>query len=189
MLLWGCARDRTAVDMEDLPVLRSGMLVFRLGNGVFSNEFRQRASHEQRFSHVGIVCVEQGRVTVYHTEASEWTGRGGAKKEDLKDFLMGARDVAFYELPVDTIVLGRFLKKAQEYYEQRVPFDLDFDNSTDDRLYCTELVSKALNSAFDSIVVRASLDVNGKKIFALDDLYGLEGIIKYELRESNKAVK
>ncbi len=151
--------------------LHSGDIVCRLGNGFFSKYFKDFASKEQRYSHIGIVEVTQDTIFVLHTEASELTGIGVAKREPLTQFLEGITTFGFYRVDCTAIVRQRIVTKANEYYRHKIPFDMDFNATDDSELYCTELVAKAINYAFDSIVLRPELQLGNKNFYGLDAIY------------------
>ena len=59
------------------PHLKNGDIILRSGIGFWSERFRQSNTNDKRFSHVGIVLVdEQGTVSVLHAEGDDHTGEG-----------------------------------------------------------------------------------------------------------------
>lgn len=151
--------------------LHSGDLVLRLGNGFFSNYFKQYASSEKKFSHVGILFREQNQIFVYHTEASELTGIGKVKKELLSEFLNDIHVYEFYRLQYPDSILDAMLRKAQHYHLSEIPFDTSFNSYDESELYCTELVANSINYACKDLVIKPTLELNHQKIYALDDIY------------------
>lgn len=151
--------------------LRSGDIVCRLGNGFFSNYFRKYASKEQRYSHIGIVEVTGDTVFVIHTEASELTGIGYAKREPIADFVKGVTAFGCYRLQSDKELREKFVKKGKSYYLKHTAFDLDFDATDDAKVYCTELVATALNDAFDRKLIKPNLRLGDKYFYGLDAIY------------------
>lgn len=151
--------------------LKSGMLVCRLGNGFFSNYFRKYASAEQKFSHIGILSIENDSVFVYHSEASELTGIGSVRRDEIHVFLKGIKVFEFYEMDYSETEIASIVSEAKKYFRQKTPFDLDFDNSNDDKLYCTELIATAINNILGEDEIQPGIILNDKEIYGLDDIY------------------
>lgn len=172
LLLLSCCHTEPAppADTSDYG-LRSGDVVCRQGRGFFSKYFRAFASQEQRYSHIGIIEVVRDSVFVIHTEASELTGVGAVKREPLARFLKHSAVFGFYRIDGADSLCRKIVARANEYYRQKVPFDLNFDAADDSELYCTELVAKTLNYAFDSILIKPELQLGKKKFYSLDAVY------------------
>lgn len=151
--------------------LKNGTLVCRLGNGYFSNYFRKYASKEKKFSHIGIISKENNELYVYHSEASELTGVGFVKKEKIKTFLRDIKVFEFFEFNYNDSIKGEIISKINGYYLNKTPFDLNFDSENDNELYCTELIATSINKALNKKEIIPSLKLNGKNIYALDDIY------------------
>lgn len=131
---------------------RAGDLLFRRGRSVLSRAVLA-ADEGGAFSHVGIVVETPDGPGVVHTVAGEDGAEGGARRDALADFLAPgrARDAALYRLAPDGAGNDRLPEAAAEvardYAVQGVPFDGEFDLTSDERLYCTELVWAAFRSA------------------------------------------
>ncbi len=150
----------------------NALLVCRLGTGFFSGYFRRYASKEQRFSHIGILSFEQGALYVYHSEASELTGIGSVRRDLLTDFLEGIQHYDYYAFDYSDSVKAQILDTVKRYYAQHTPFDLDFNSADDKSLYCTELIAVSVNKVVcDTLKIQPTLSLNGRKVFALDDIY------------------
>lgn len=180
-LFLSCTNVNKNNTLETIPnqvKLTNGVLVCRLGNGFFSDYFRKYASKEKRFSHIGIISIENGEYFVYHTEASELTGVGFVKKESLISFLDGIKIYEFFEMKYSERTKSKILENVYNYYIHKTPFDLSFDSSNDSELYCTELIATSINNALNKEIILPTLILNGKKIFSLDDIYLNENVEK-----------
>lgn len=167
-------------NLNDLnfEILESGDLVLRLGNGYFSNYFKQYASLEKKFSHIGIVSRENDTIFVYHSEASEFTGVGFVKKELLNSFLDEIEIYDFYRLNFKDSINFQITEQAKHYYRKKIPFDMDFNSSNDKKLYCTELIATSINKTLKDSIIKPTLNLNKKKLYALDDIYLNENVKK-----------
>jgi hypothetical protein len=173
-------KTRKVIHTQDL---HSGDMVLRLGNGFFSNYFKQYASSEKKFSHVGILFIDHNQVFVYHTEASELTGIGKVKKELLSNFLTDIEVYEFYRLQYPDSILNAILNKAQNYHALEIPFDTSFNSFDESELYCTELVANSINYACRDSVIKPTLVLNHHKIYALDDLYKHPNVNKINIQK------
>lgn len=101
-------------------------------------------------SHAGIIVSKNNTFFVIHTVNNTLSGIDGMQEHEIHAFLERARP--------DSIIVMRPLwktseqrAKALEYVQQRldcrVPFDNAFNFSDDSKLYCTELLAHALDSA------------------------------------------
>lgn len=158
--------------------LSNGVLICRLGTGFFSEYFKKYASRERKFSHIGIVSIENGNYYVYHSEASELTGIGHVKKEPLDSFLEGIAVFDFFEMNYSDQTKLKIIDKVKSYYTHKTPFDLSFDSYDDSELYCTELIAISINQVLNKEVIKPTLILNGKEIYSLDDIYLNENMDK-----------
>lgn len=134
----------------DECLFRDGDLVFRQGRGIFSGMFASMGKVPSRYSHVGMIAVRGARLVVIHADASELTGRGFVREEPVETFLNDAHaeSAALYRVSGrEEDGPARAARIAAGFAEARVPFDSDFDLSTEDALYCTEMVWVAYDRA------------------------------------------
>lgn len=146
-------------------------IVCRLGNGYFSSAFRKVASKEQKYSHIGLIAIEQDSVFVYHSEASELTGIGFVKRESLASFLFDIDQFAIYRINCSVRMRNAIIGNARCYYQEQVPFDIEFNSFDTHALYCSELVAVSINKAWGSRLISPTLNLSGKLVYALDDIY------------------
>lgn len=155
----------------DLKEFRNGDIIYRHGNGFFSDYFRKSSNREQLYSHGGIVAIDSSRVYIIHSEATELTGVGGVRKEPLAVFLKDISTWAVYRLDTTQTVRDSIVYLATEYLNKETPFDLDFDNTSDDKVYCTELIALSVNKATYRNLIKATGSIRNKPYYAIDDTY------------------
>lgn len=168
--------------------LKSGMLICRLGNGFFSNQFRKVASAEQKFSHIGILSIENDSVFVYHSEASELTGIGSVKRDEIHHFLQGIHTFEFYKFNYTDSITTQIVNHVKWYYKNKTPFDLDFDSYNDDKLYCTELIATAVNKVVGHTEIQPNIRIKNKLIYGLDDIYLNQNVRKISFDNNGKLI-
>jgi hypothetical protein len=166
------AYNRHLVDSA-VHILRTGDLVLRTGADVTSYIFTQFNQTDKTYSHCGLVIIENGYPFVYHSI-------GG---EDNPDEKLRRDSASFWFSPVNNLGFGiaRFSFNSSQtaalqqtiyqYFREQRRFDMDFDLSTNDRLYCAEFVYKALNQALkDSTFIRPVSKL-GKTFVSVDNLF------------------
>lgn len=127
--------------------LQDGDLVFRRGRDAIG---RIVLSHGERprFSHVGVVVRMGNQALVAHALPETPGQTGGVRLDPLETFSSPARaaDVGYFR---PRVLTAEQRAQVRRYLLQSVgtPFDMRFRYSSDDSVYCTELVLKALSTA------------------------------------------
>lgn len=171
-MLVSCHNNESSSSGEwDLKKIRNGDIIYRHGNGFFSDYFRKSSNREQLYSHGGIIAIDNNKVYVIHSEVSELTGVGGVRKESLNVFLKDISTWAVYRLDTTQVVRDSIVYIANQYLNKETPFDLDFDNTSDDKVYCTELIALSINKSTHRNLIKATGSIRNKPYFAIDDTY------------------
>ncbi len=163
------ATDGAVVQPPRLPgppaELLDGDIVFRRGVDAIGRMVLSYGDRP-RFSHVGMVVRVAGETLVVHALPETPGAGGGVRMERLGMFSspLRASDVGYYRVgrltPDQRREIHRFLLE-----HVGTPFDLRFEYSTDDSMYCTELVLKALSQT--GIEVAPALD--SVRVVTLDE--------------------
>jgi hypothetical protein len=140
-----------AYDMisEGELIVKDGDLVLRSGQEFTSQFIRQISKKDQTYSHSGIVFFENGYPFIYHILTGDENPGGSIKKDSLKNFCNPRRNFGFgiYRYEMDSPEVSQFKKIILGWYQQRLKFDSAFNLKTDDRMYCSEMIAKALERA------------------------------------------
>lgn len=136
--LWNYRMADSAVGL-----LHTGDVVLRMGMGAQSQMLAQMNRGRKDYSHCGIVLVEKGYPFVYHCIGGEDNPDARLRRDSAIRFFSPDRQTAIgiVRYPADTLAERNIVRN---YYRQRPRFDMQFDMSTDDKLYCTEFVYKVL---------------------------------------------
>jgi hypothetical protein len=119
-----------------LEILKDGDIICRLGDRLWSRLFKDVSVSDRRYSHLGIIRIDNGQVTVIHAEGTAEPGRDFVKEEPLDDFAKIARAIGIYR--ANGVDGNQISSLAVEYLG--VPFDWQFNLDDEERLYCTELL-------------------------------------------------
>jgi hypothetical protein len=123
-------------EQEIIPSLKDGDIICRLGDRPWSFFFKEISPKDKRFSHLGIVRINNGVISVINAEGSALEGRDQVNEVSLTDFLKVARSIGIYRLRDFD---GGLISKTALEFKGR-PFDWQFDMNEDDKLYCSELL-------------------------------------------------
>lgn len=166
MVLPGCFsrndRDSAKQDLSDneldarwsevkqaTALIREGDLLLRCGNDQTSATLRDFSHKDKTFSHSGIALRVDGEIYVYHNMAGNLNPDEVVRKDKVDSFFNPANNVAIgiyrYDMKEDEV--QRMRDTILKYYDQKLLFDMNFDLETDDRMYCAEMLAKAITRA------------------------------------------
>jgi hypothetical protein len=126
---------------------------------------------EKKYSHAGILTIENRNVYVYHSIGGEENKSNKLRKDLLSTFCNPATVYSFgiYK-PLLSLKERRAIDSiADNYFKSAMEFDTDFDLQNDDRMYCTEFVYKIFEKVHPNYFSFSRF--SGKDYIACDDLY------------------
>jgi len=150
---------------EIASALSDGDVILRLGDGLWSRFFKDLSPNYRKFSHMGIVRIRDGAISVIHAEGLAIQGLDSVNEVSLGEFLGSALSVGVYRLLREDGAMVSDL--ALEYVG--VPFDWQFDMADGSRLYCTELLYVVLRRVNPEIRLNAAwIRGLGRHVIPLD---------------------
>lgn len=151
-------------------LFRSGDIIFRDGRGVISSAFRRLSLTDPRYSHAGIIHKENGMVFVYHILGGERGMNNKMRKDPLSYFCNPHQSNSFAVYRMDQS--GKKIDSLAAYYfSKNLEFDTGFNLSTDDKMYCTELIYKILIKVSGQENFLPLTTFSGVKYEACDNIY------------------
>ncbi len=157
----------------DYTTLRTGDLIFRHGRGAISNMLMAFSRREAKYSHAGIISIENKKVFVYHAIGGEENSSNKLRKDPL-DVFCNPNDVhsfGIFRLDLDSLQLLEVDSLSKNYFMHGLEFDTKFDMATDDRMYCSEFVYKVIMHVVRNENYLSLSTVSGIKFVACDNLY------------------
>jgi hypothetical protein len=154
-------------------MVEPGDLIMRTGSDFMSETIRLLSTKDQTYSHCGIASIENDSVFVYHAIGGEWNPDQKLRRDPFEIFCNPFENRGFgifrYKLSrqQDTALVGL----ARGYYKQGLMFDTKFDLASNDRMYCSEFVYKAVENASDHKIVLPATIINHIKFVATDNLF------------------
>ncbi len=140
--------NAAAIDSA-LLLLRDGDLVVRTGADAISVMLRQMNLRDKTYSHCGIVMIEDGYPFVYHSIGGEDNPDERLRRDSAAFFFSPIYNerMGIARLDLTSTQIEELHVVVRRYYAARIPFDMDFDMATDDKLYCAEFVYKAIGES------------------------------------------
>jgi len=164
--------NKHAIDSV-VATLQSGNIVLRMGLGADSHLLAQINRKDKSYSHCGIVMVEDGYPFVYHSIGGEDNPDERLRRDSANFFFSPDHNIRLAVIQYDYSA-----EKVQElrqvvgaFYHSRPRFDMQFDLKTDDKLYCSEFVYKAITRTMNDTAYISTTSVLGHNIVGIDDLF------------------
>jgi len=146
--------------------VKNGDIICRLGDRLWSQYFKDISIEDKRYSHMGIIRINNNQITVIHAEGTTKAGKDFVKEESLNDFIKIARAIGVYRIN-DIDDGNKIATLALEYLN--LPFDWQFDMQDNSKIYCTELLYVILKRALPTIELKTIyIKELGKDIIPLD---------------------
>ena len=156
-----------------LPLIRTGDLITRTGNDFTSESLRQLNRRDQTYSHCGIAIIENDSVFVYHALGGEFNPDQALLREYFPAFASPQynRGVGIYRFPLSTTAVRQLTQTVQLLHRACIPFDMDFDLITNERLYCAEFVTKAYRAGTDGWLHFDTSRLGNRLFAGVDDCF------------------
>ena len=161
-------------------IIQDGDMILRNGTDEVSAAARGFNRKEKIYSHCGIIQIEQDTAWVYHAIGGKYNPSNQLKREPLVSFCDKKENdkIAIYRFSMDSVEKKDLNNTVNQYYQQKLPFDLFFNFNTDDAMYCAEFVFKSYNQAFKNKLNTTLIkDEEGRVYVTVDDLYLNEYVI------------
>jgi hypothetical protein len=150
-------------------MVNTGDLVLRNGKGLIS-EFFRNASIEKKYTHAGIASRENGTVWVYHILGTP--GSKGLQKVKLEEFCNSRENSGFaiFNYEMENCEKELLISHLNADF-CKVVFDEKFNMKTDDELYCSELIYKAVSYATGNKNLIPVSQFQEQSYVSIDNLY------------------
>jgi hypothetical protein len=139
-------------------LLQEGDLVLRLNHDPASQFIKYFNRRDKSYSHAGIVLFENGYPYVYHIVNGDENPNKQIRKDSLFRFCNPRKNFGFgiYRYKIDSEEAGKLKAVLLDWRKKKIRFDHDFNLATDDLMYCSEMIAKALARATEKRIEIAS---------------------------------
>lgn len=168
----GYADSGSAID-SCISLIQSGDLILRCGRDEISKFFCQLNTRDKKYSHCGTAVKTDSGVYIYHITGDADNVTGRMIYEPVFSFAHPKKNSkwAIVRYDFDSVTRWQFCKKVASFYTAKTVFDEQFDLQSDDKMYCSEMVYKAMLAATqDSLFILPTISVSGKPYIAVDNL-------------------
>ena len=139
-------KDPYIMISEGKALLKDGDLVVRLNTDPSSQYLKNFNRRDKKYSHAGIVLFENGQPNIYHIVNGEENPDEKLKKDSLKRFCDPRKNFGYgiFRYKINAREIKTLRNLLHRWFKQGLQFDSTFNFITDDRMYCSEMISKAL---------------------------------------------
>ena len=155
------------------PQIQNGDLILRTGRDFTSESLRSLNQRNKTYSHCGIARIENDTVFVYHALGGEWNPNQQVRRDPLAYFAdpFNNKKLGIFRYRIEKIDQHQIAAEVHAAYLKNTPFDMDFDLSTSDRLYCAELVARCVESGSRLNVKIPHSHIGQFEFIGVDDLF------------------
>ena len=154
-------------------LIKHGDLIVRTGKDFTSETFRKLSTKDKTYSHCGIASIEHDSIFVYHAIGGEWNPDQKLRRDGIEIFCNPFENKGYgiYRYKLSGNENTSLIKYVQFLYKKEIPFDMQFDLASDDKMYCTEFVYKAIRAATRNKISLSITTFHDKQFVALDNLF------------------
>lgn len=162
-----------AAAWAEAPLFESaeaGDLVLIGEAGLWTDIAEGLSTGDRRYGHVGILVGSPGDWRVIDAGGPILDDGAGVTERPLASFLGKARRVGLYRANLNSIQRKALIAEATRAAADALPFDKEWRLDTEDAVYCTEFVWRALNAATGEESVPSRTVIAGVERITLGDL-------------------
>ena len=153
--------------------IQSGDVVTRTGKDFTSQSLRTLNRRNQVYSHCGIASIENDTLFIYHAIGGEWNPDEKLRRDPwiffAEPYSNKGIGIFRFQLPDSTLI--SLIKTVKDFYKQQIKFDMNFDLTTDNRMYCAEFISKSFTKASNQVINFPHSHINGFEFIGVDDIF------------------
>lgn len=146
--------------------IKEGDLVLRCGNDYISESLSDFSQKEKLYSHSGIAIRDNDTMYIYSNMGGDINPDEIMRRDIVDSFISPVHNVAagVYRYDMTSIELENLKNILHTHYTNKLPFDMNFDLSTDNKMYCAEMIAKSVEQATEKrITFSKSLITPGLK--------------------------
>lgn len=154
-------------------LLKNGDIILRRGNDVISKLFTEFNQQDKSFSHCGITFADSGKWYVFHAIGGEDNPNEELRKELFESFINSKDNKAFgiCDFQFSTQEINSLHQIVDSFYQAKIPFDMQFDLKTNNRLYCAEMVAKSIQFALKNDTFFTLSNHQGFEYYSTDNIF------------------
>jgi hypothetical protein len=129
--------------------IQEGDLVLRCGDDFISESLSDFSQKEKLYSHSGIAMMDSGRMYIYSNMAGDINPDEIMRRDMVDSFITPLHNIAagVYRYDITNAELEKLKSIVHAHYINKLQFDMNFDLTTDDKMYCAEMIAKSVEQA------------------------------------------
>ncbi len=166
--------ERAIVSIRNAKsIIQKGDMIVRTGNDFTSESLRKLSFTDKTYSHCGIASIENDTIFIYHALGGEWNPDEKLRRDPLELFCNPEENRGFgiFSFSFDVVQKEKLDSIIKAWYKNELMFDMKFDLTTNDRMYCAEFVSKAVSLCKDGSINFSTTKINNFEFVAVDNLF------------------
>lgn len=171
--------------------IREGDLVLRCGNDYISESLSDFSQKEKLYSHSGIAMTDNGTMYIYSNMAGDINPDEIIRRDFVDSFISPVHNVAagVYRYDITSSEIEKLKRIVYTHYINKLQFDMNFDLSTNDKMYCAEMIAKSVEEATEKrITFSKSLITPGLKEKYLKQLLNKKVIPSAKVAEQREYI-
>lgn len=155
-----------------LPPVEAGDLLFKgADTGAGTQLAAIWSQGDKRWGHVGIAVENaDGSLSVIHADSGARGETGAVVRVSLAGYLADVRDLGLYRIDLSGGARAAYLAYAESVVGR--PFDRSFSLESDNSLYCSELVWRAMSEGLGADALPTKSQRMGRIYVSVSDLSG-----------------
>lgn len=151
----------------------TGDLVTRTGNDFTSESLRKLNRRNKTYSHCGIASIENDTLFIYHALGGEWNPDEKLRRDTWVIFAepYSNNGIGQFRFAITGNATTRLISQVQKLHKNGLPFDMDFDLATDERMYCAEFICKSFTGATKNEISFTPSQIGNFRFIGVDDLF------------------
>lgn len=170
-------REKQAIFINQLlprlqKYVQNGDIVTRTGNDFTSHSIRSLNRRNTDFSHIGIASIENDSLFIYHALGGDFNPDQKILRQPFLQFVnpLENKAMGIFRFSIPGKKNDSLLARAKRYFLQEIKFDMEFDLSTDDRLYCAEFVAKSIAPDLPASTPFQVSNIGTFRFYGVDDI-------------------
>jgi hypothetical protein len=129
--------------------IREGDLVLRCGNDFISESLSDFSQQEKLYSHSGLALMNDSVMYIYSNMAGDINPDEVMRRDNVDSFITPVNNVAVgvYRYDLTKEELEKLKAIVFNHYANKLQFDMNFNLASDDKMYCAEMIAKAVEQA------------------------------------------
>jgi len=134
---------------ETRQLLKEGDLILRLNRDPLSRFIKNFNRRDKKYSHAGLLFFQGEEPFVYHIVNGSDSTREFIVKDSFADFCSPKENLSFgvFRFAITSNEIKELKKVIKGWQAKKIRFDHQFNPDTDQKMYCSEMISKALRLA------------------------------------------